>query len=205
MLIYDKDALVGARIALAGGLDRSSRQKSPRPRWRASCPAAAPAELDLFRQRQRTRHVGATGHTTSFHFADEMIRGLNHLPRMDPGLRLLLAHVHDAGHERMQRAEVAEVAFAGKRMLELVVGIQTFRGEALIVAGGGMRRFVAIGPDDLGARCNGDLLRHEGELRDIDSRWWRIRREHRRRDEGCAEQCENGAGAKKTSGGGEKI
>src|ERR1700746_3600974 len=56
--------------------------------------------------------------------------------------RLLLTHMHDAGHERMHGADVGEVAFAGERVLELVVGIQAFRGEALVVAGHGMRRLV---------------------------------------------------------------
>ncbi len=84
------------------------------------------------------------------------------------GFRLLLAHMHDAGHERMHGADVAEVTFAGKGMFELVVGIQTFGGKTLVVAGHGMRRFVAIGPGDLGAGCNRNLLRRERELRDIE-------------------------------------
>ncbi len=41
-------------------------------------------------------------------------------------LRLLLVHMHDAGHERMQGTDVTKGTFAGKSMLELVVGIQTF-------------------------------------------------------------------------------
>src|ERR1700682_630071 len=96
-------------------------------------------------------------------------------------LRLLLAHMHDAGHERMDGAEVTEVAFAGKGMLELVVGIQTFRGKTLVVAGHGMRRFVVIGPGDLSAGCNRNLLRRECELRDIDGRCGRSRRRGNRR------------------------
>jgi hypothetical protein len=51
----------------------------------------------------------------------------------------------------MHGAVVAEIAFVGEDMPELVVGIETLRGEALVVAGYRMRRFVAIGPDDLGA------------------------------------------------------
>src|SRR5258708_21402297 len=82
-------------------------------------------------------------------------------------LRLLLAHMHDARHERMHGADVAKVTFAGKSVLELVVGIQPFRGKALVVAGYGMGRFVAIAPDDLGAGCNRNFLRRERELRDI--------------------------------------
>ncbi len=84
------------------------------------------------------------------------------------GFSLLLANMHDAGHERMHGADVAEVTFAGKGMLELVVGIQAFRGKALVVAGHGMRRFVVIGPYDLGAGCDGDLLRSVRELCNID-------------------------------------
>src|SRR4051812_11393531 len=64
----------------------------------------------------------------------------------NPGLRLWLAHMHDAGHERMQRAVVGEVAFARKRTLELVAGIHSFGREALVLAGDGMRRFIAIDP-----------------------------------------------------------
>jgi hypothetical protein len=45
-------------------------------------------------------------------------------------LRLLLVHMHDAGHERMHGADVTEVAFAGKSMLEFVIGIQAL-GSAL--------------------------------------------------------------------------
>src|SRR6266567_2200658 len=74
------------------------------------------------------------------------------------GFNLLLAHMHDAGHERMHGADVAEVAFAGKSMFELVVGIQTFRGKTLVVAGHGMRCFVVIDPDDLGAGRDRDFL-----------------------------------------------
>src|SRR5437867_6120272 len=112
--------------------------------------------------------------------------------------------MHDAGHERMHGADVAKVTFAGKSMLELVVGIQPFRGKTLVVAGHGMRRFVAIGPDDLGARCNRNFLRRERELRDIEIDGWRGRSrrcENRRHHEGCAEdQRESGAGAKRTGG-----
>ena len=67
-------------------------------------------------------------------------------------------------HERMHRANVIEVAFAGKCVLEFVVGVQTFRGETLVVAGYGMRRFVVVGPDDLGAWHDRYLPRSVGEL-----------------------------------------
>src|ERR1700682_1996454 len=83
-------------------------------------------------------------------------------------LQLLLAHVHEASHERMHGADVAEVTFAGKGMLELVVGIQTFRGKALVVAGHGVRRFVVIGPDDPGAGCDRDFLGPGRKLCDPD-------------------------------------
>ncbi len=72
--------------------------------------------------------------------------------RMVPGGRwlmpvgLLFAHMHDAGHERMDGADVVKIAFASKGMLEFVVGIQPLRSKTLVVAGYGMRRFVAIGP-----------------------------------------------------------
>src|SRR5438105_4807312 len=79
--------------------------------------------------------------------------------------RLLLPHMHGAGHERMHGADVLKVTFAGKRMLDIVVGIQTFRGKALVVARHGMRRLVVIGPDDLGAGRNRDVLRRERKLR----------------------------------------
>src|SRR5690348_2838083 len=110
--------------------------------------------------------------------------------------------MHDAGHERMQGAGVFEVALAGKRMLELVVSIQTLRGETLVVARHGMRRFVVIGPDDLGAGCNRDFLRPERELRYIDGRRGRrCRRERRRHPEDSAEkQRQSGTAAKKMDG-----
>src|SRR5580692_9179431 len=97
--------------------------------------------------------------------------------------------MHDASHERMYGAEVTEVAFAGKTMLELIVCIQTFRGKAFVVAGHGMRRFVVICPDDRGAGCNRDLLRPVRKLGDIYSGWrrWSRRRKDRRHDEGCAQ------------------
>jgi len=95
------------------------------------------------------------------------------LPPQRARAQLLLAHMHDAGHERMHGADIAKVTFAGKGMLELVVGIQTFRGKTLVAAGHGMRRFVVIYPDDLGAGCDRDFLRPVRELRDIDidDRW----------------------------------
>src|ERR1700674_5858910 len=119
-------------------------------------------------------------------------------------LRLLLVHMHDAGHVRMHGADVTEVAFAGKSMLELVVGIQAFRGKTLVVAGHGMRRFVVIGPDDLGAGCDRDFLRPVCELCDIDidGRRGRSRRcENRRHGERCAQsQREHGTSAKQPGG-----
>ena len=40
------------------------------------------------------------------------------------GMRLLLAHMHDARHVRVHSADVAEIAFVGERVLEFVVGVQ---------------------------------------------------------------------------------
>src|SRR5713101_8592765 len=54
-------------------------------------------------------------------------------------LRLLLVHMHDAGHVRMHGADVTEVTFADKSMLELVVGIQALGSKTLVVAVHGMR------------------------------------------------------------------
>jgi hypothetical protein len=121
-------------------------------------------------------------------------------------LLLPLAHVYDARHERMQGADISEVTFARKSMLELVVRIQTLRGKALILAGHGMRRFVAICPDDLGAGYNRDFLRRECELRDLDSRRGCGPGCNRRRhDEGCAHnRGGNGAGTKHRGGGSRK-
>ena len=59
----------------------------------------------------------------------------------------------------MYGAEVAEVTFVDKDMFEHVVGIQALRGKALVVAGHGVRCFVAIGPDDFGPGRDRDLLR----------------------------------------------
>src|SRR5208282_5771437 len=87
-------------------------------------------------------------------------------PRLNE--RLLLAYVHDARHERVHGAEIAEVALARERMLELVVGIQTLGRKTLVVARYRVRGFIVIGPGDLGARGDRDLLRGEGELRDLD-------------------------------------
>jgi len=111
---------------------------------------------------------------------------------------LLLADVHDAGHERMHGAVVGEIAFIGEDMLELVVGIETLRGKALVSAGYRMRRFVVIGPDDLGAGGDRDFLRRVRELRDVDGGRGRSGGgENRRHDEGCAQdQGDSGGGAK---------
>ena len=58
---------------------------------------------------------------------DQLGRDPNAIARTaDARLWLLLAHVHDARHERVHGADVAKVPFTRKRMLERVIGIQTF-------------------------------------------------------------------------------
>src|SRR5262245_54740680 len=119
-------------------------------------------------------------------------------------LQLLLAYVHDTGHEPMHGTDVAEVAFAVERMLEFVVRIQAFRTKALVGAGHRMWTSVMIGPYDLGAGCNRDLLRRERELRNVEidcRRGCGRRYEDRRHCEGCAEdQRESSAGKKWANG-----
>src|SRR6185312_5556095 len=117
---------------------------------------------------------------------------------------LLLVHMHDAGHERMHGADITEVALLGKHMLELVVGIQTFRGEALVIAGYRVRRFVCVGPDDLGAWRDRDFIRPILELCDLDlggRRGAGSRCENRRHGQGCA-KCQRGHGTGATPKGG---
>ena len=80
---------------------------------------------------------------------------------------LLLAHVHDARHERVHRADVAEVALAREGVLVRVVGIETLRREALVVGGHRMWRVVTIRPHDFRPRRDRDLLGIERELRTL--------------------------------------
>src|ERR1700751_618878 len=82
-------------------------------------------------------------------------------------LGLLLAHVHDAGHEWVQGADVIEITFGRERVLELIVGIQAFRAKALVVAGHRMRRLIVIDPGDFRAWRDRDFLRSVRELGDI--------------------------------------
>src|SRR5207302_7484507 len=75
---------------------------------------------------------------------------------------------------------------------------------ALVVTGHCMRRFVMIGPDDLGAGCNRNFLRPVRELRDIDIDGWRVwggRGLHRWDYEGSAQnQREHRASAPRMGG-----
>jgi hypothetical protein len=61
---------------------------------------------------------------------DDAIRLAELLYKRNPSF----VHVHDPGHERMQSAEVVEIAFAGERVLEVVVCIHGLEAKLLSVA-----------------------------------------------------------------------
>ena len=101
-------------------------------------------------------------------------------------------HMHHTGHERIHGTDVIEVALAIELALKLVVGIQAFRREALVIAHHGVGRLVTIGPNDRRPGRNIDLLGRKRELADGEldlgsgRRGARAKRRHDERDSGAS-------------------
>src|SRR5437763_14076214 len=82
---------------------------------------------------------------------------------------LWLAHVYHDRHERMNGADIVEIAHLAKGVLELVICVETLGSEALVVAGHRMRCLIVIRPNDRGTWRNGDLFRAIHELGNVHS------------------------------------